>query len=68
MKCSECYWCTLNHKLSDEKVCCNQESKNYNKIFTKEETETMNCEDAETKQAVDYRNMTPWEFASRYYM
>lgn len=68
MKCSECYWCTLNHELSDEKVCCNQESKNYNKIFTKEETEKMDCEEAETKQAVDYRNMTPWEFASRYYM
>lgn len=68
MKCSECYWCSLNHALSDYKVCCNQESKNYNKIFAKEETETMDCEDAETKRAVDYRSMTAWEFASRYYM
>lgn len=68
MKCNECYWCALDSALSNERVCCNQESKNYNKIFTEEETETMDCEDAETKQAVDYRNMTPWEFASRYYM
>lgn len=68
MKCSECYWCALNKLIGNEMVCCNQESENYNKIFTKEETETMECEDAETKQAVDYRNMTPWQFASRYYM
>ena len=68
MKCSECYWCTLNNSIGNEMVCCNQASENYNKIFTKEETETMDCEDAETKQAVEYRNMTAWEFASRYYM
>lgn len=68
MGCKDCYWCTLNKPTGNEMVCCNQESKNYNKIFTKEEVETMECEDAETKQAVDYRNMTPWQFASKYYM
>lgn len=68
MKCNECYWCTLNHALSNERVCCNQESKNYNKIFTKEETENIECEDAETERAIDYQKMTPWQFASKYYM
>jgi len=68
MKCKECYWCTLNHALSDEYVCCNKESDNYNKLFTEQEIETMDCDDAETEQAVDYRNMTPWNFASKYYM
>ena len=68
MKCKECYWCTLNNALSNKKVCCNQKSKNYNKILTNEEIETFICEDAETKEEIDYRTMTPWEFASRYYM
>ena len=68
MKCNECYWCTLNHATSTDVVCCNQESENYNKIFSKEVAEQMECEDAETQQAVDYRNMTPWQFASKYYM
>ena len=68
MNCNECYWSTLEHVLSDKKVCCKRESKNYNKIFTNEEIKTMDCEDAETKREVDYKNMTPWEFASRYYM
>ena len=53
MGCKDCYWCTLNKPTGNEMVCCNQESKNYNKIFTKEEVETMECEDAETKQAVN---------------
>jgi hypothetical protein len=35
MKCNECYYCTLNKPLGSEKVGCNQESENYNKIFTK---------------------------------
>lgn len=68
MKCNECYWCTLNHALSNEKVCCNEKSENYNKLFPKEEAENRGCELGETKIAVDYRNMTAWEFASRYYM
>lgn len=37
-------------------------------VFTNEVAEQMECEDAETQQAVDYRNMTPWQFASKYYM
>jgi len=68
MKCNECYWCALNSSFDNKRVCCKQDSENYNKIFTKEETEVTECKDAETKQAVDYKNMTPWEFASRYYM
>lgn len=69
MKCNECYWSELNNPFDvNKRCCCNQKSENYNKIFTGEEIELMDCEDGETKQAVDYANMTPWEFASRYYM
>ena len=68
MVCKECYWCTLNHALGREMVCCNQESENYNKIFTEEEAKTIGCENAETRREVDYKNMTAWEFASKYYM
>lgn len=68
MKCSECYWCVLNKATSDEMICCNQESDNYNKIFTQEETEISECEDAETEREVDYKNMNAWQFASKWYM
>lgn len=68
MKCSECYWCALNHALSDEVVCCNKKSSNYNQLFSTEEIEIKGCDKGETKQAVDYRTMTAWEFASKYYM
>lgn len=68
MKCSECYWCELNHPLSNEKICCNQESENYNMLFPKEEANDRGCEHGESREAVDYRNMTAWEFASKYYM
>lgn len=68
MKCSECCWCTKSETTNTEIVCSNKESENYNKVFTNEVAEQMECEDAETQQAVDYRNMTPWQFASKYYM
>ena len=68
MKCNDCYWCARNSANDENFVCCNQESENYNKILTEEETEITTCEYAETQQAVDYRNMTPWQFASKYYM
>lgn len=67
MKCNECYYCVLNKPSGSEKVCCNQESENYNKIFTKKEIETMECKDVETKQAINYRNRH-LGFASHYYM
>lgn len=68
MKCSECYWCKLNHALSDKKVCNNQKSENYNIVFPKEEAENRGCDHGETRDAVEYRTMTPWEFASKHYM
>ena len=68
MKLSECYWCTLSHAISDEAICCNEKSENYNKPFSKQERDIRGCENGETKQAVDYQNMTAWEIASRYYM
>lgn len=30
MYCKDCYWCKSNNALSDEKVCCNEISNNYN--------------------------------------
>lgn len=66
MNCNECYWCTLNDGTNY--VCCNRDSENYNKIFTSEEIENVKCEDAETERAIDYQKMTPWQFASKYYM
>lgn len=68
MKCKDCYWCKSNNALSGEKICCNEKSNFYNQTFLKEKIEEFSCEYAETKIAVDYRNMTAWEFASRYYM
>lgn len=68
MSCKECYWCKQEIPLGSERVCCNKNSENYNKIFPEEEASERNCELAETKQAVDYREMTAWEFAVKYYM
>ena len=69
MNCNECCWCKYNNanEKDENKVCCNRDSENYNKIFTEEEAENMTCELAETQRAVDYRQMTPWQFASKYY-
>lgn len=39
MNCKDCYWCALNHALSDKVVCCNEKSCNYNQLFSKEERE-----------------------------
>lgn len=58
MKCKDCYWCTLNHALSDEYVCCNQKSENYNKIFTKQQIETVECEYAEEEIENLYSRLT----------
>lgn len=50
MKCAECYWCSLNHALSDEVVCCNEKSEYYNQIFKKPEREVRGCYDGQTKK------------------
>ena len=68
MTCKECYWCKQETALSQKRVCCNENSENYNEVFPEDEAETSSCEYAETKQAVDYREMTAWQFAARYYM
>ena len=64
MRCKECYWC---NNLGTYKVWRNKESKNNNTVLKKEDTENLECKDAESVVAVDYRNMTPWEFAVKYY-
>lgn len=68
MNCNDCYWCVLNHTPSNTFVCCNEKSNSYNQIFQKEDIKTKSCNNGETRQAVDYRNMTAWQFASKYYM
>lgn len=68
LNCSDCGWCHLIHATSDEKVCCNDRSEKYNETSSKEEASERGCEEGETRQAIDYHNMTAWEFASKYYM
>ncbi|KAI4445303.1 hypothetical protein C823_007810 [Eubacterium plexicaudatum ASF492] len=68
MNCRDCYWSKTNNILTDEEICCNENSSYYNQIISTEKVEQNGCENGETKQTVDYKNMTAWEFASRYYM
>lgn len=67
MKCKECYWCVLNHLLSNEKVCCNEKSENYNILFPKEEASSRGCEYAESIEMVEYRSTNPMELSYRGY-
>lgn len=68
MKCSECYWSAPNAATGHERVCCNKDSERYNEIIPEEEAARAGCERGESEQAVDYRTMTPWQFACKYYM
>lgn len=68
MRCEECYWCCLNTATGSDRVCCNKDSQHYNEILSKEQIKESACEQAETEQAVDYRILNPWQFASKYYM
>lgn len=57
MLCSECGY-------NENGICTNKESDNYNhKMKLQNE-----CGIGESKQAVDYYRLTPWQFASKYYM
>lgn len=67
MKCNKCYWCEENCAFSKDMICCNEDSENYSKLFPKEKLENYGCEKGETEEEFDYRNMTPWKFASKYY-
>ncbi len=67
MRCAECYWAVLNSAVSIDMVCCNIKSPNYNKILGKEGNERFECNCGESQEAVDYRTMSPWDFASKYY-
>ena len=67
MKCTECGWHTLNTALKTDRVCCNQESEKYNQIMTEDEFKTKSCDNGESQEAIDYHNMSPWGFASKYY-
>lgn len=68
MNCCECYYSKLNHGLSKEKICCNQESSNYNRIFQEYECVNCGCDKGVSTEEFDYKNMTAWQFASKYYM
>lgn len=67
MTCKDCYWYKQETALSQKRLCCNKNSKYYNQVLS-EEVEIAGCKCAETKQAVDYREMTAWQFAAKYYM
>lgn len=67
-QCNECYWSRRVSATSEEQVCCNENSEHYNEVFPKEESMERGCEEGETRKAIDYRNMTAWQFASKYYM
>jgi len=67
MMCADCYWAILNSAVSIDMVCCNAESPNYNNIFKKEDATKFGCDCGESQEAVDYRTMNAWEFASKYY-
>jgi len=68
MKCKECFWCALNTAIGRDHVCCNKESKHYNSLLTESQINQDACDSAETEQAHDYKTLTPWQFASKYYM
>lgn len=68
MNCLNCGHCVLNKTNSTDKVCCNTKSENYNKVFTEEELLKNSCEHFETREAIDYKEMNAWQFASKYYM
>lgn len=68
MRCHECCWSALNAATGTDRVCCNRLSTNYNRIISADAAAREGCEHGETRQAVDYRTMTPWEFACKYYM
>lgn len=67
MRCCDCYWAMLNFAGSTDRVCCNKKSENYNKVFSEEELKKSGCGCGESEVAIDYRTLTPWEFAKKYY-
>lgn len=68
MECAECYWSAPNTATGSGRVCCNKDSPRYNEVIPKDETARTGCGQGESEQAVDYRTMTPWQFACKYYM
>ena len=68
MSCIDCYWSALNSGTSSDRVCCNKESEHYNEVISKEDAKKSGCDAGESEQAVDYRNLTAWDFAVKYYM
>lgn len=60
MHCSDCYWCVLNHALSNEKVCCNDKSENYNILFPKEESTKRGCSLCAVREEVYNNGLNPW--------
>lgn len=63
MECNECGHYSLNCLISKEKICCNFKSPNYDKFVS----EDSKCDFAESVEAVDYRELNAFAFASKYY-
>lgn len=60
IQCVECHY-------NKENKCTCKESENFGNII---DSSIINqgCEQDLSQQAYDYTHMTPWEFASKYYM
>lgn len=67
MKCTECYWSSLNTACCGDRVCCNTSSKNYNKVFSAEEIKEAGCDQGELQEEVEFGNLTAWEYLFNYY-
>lgn len=68
MDCIECYWSAPDTAAGTGRVCRNRDSGRYGKTIPAADAGRAGCEKGETEQAVDYRTMTPWQFACKYYM
>ena len=69
MNCADCFWIrrAFNAAAKKEMVCCNEKSENFNKLFAKDALKEAGCDCGESQIAGDYRTMTAWDFASKYY-
>ena len=68
MSCLDCRSCANNNiAVNTDKVCCEPMSPRYNKVVTAEMASRLSCPLEETQQAYDWRNMSPWDFANKYY-
>ena len=68
LSCIECRHCSACETADGHrKTCGNPLSPRYNQVMTEDMAGRISCDMQETQQAYDYRHLTPWEFANKYY-